>query len=675
MKTKYIFLIYLLFIFPTLFSQVSFENAKNFMKKRCENISQEYLDGYETQFDGVKTYLFLTRNGEKYCSSLVSDRKLEVLAADCGGIEKKVEFEKIISLNSKSKKEEISREKQNESILHDIKIKQKIDSLLLEEKYFLALAYYELLNNEDEKLRVNCKYLTDSETKNIQNQYENYIRDCSILKNEYLKDSKLFINNLGFQGKIDSISLGFLDNSTNRLRSNEYYLGLGDFYVKRIDFEEINNFIKKEKNEFKKIYLQNLKKEISSNSYSYYFGSYDNNPSHLIIPVSPSGNYYLNRYDYDFVDTIGIKFIYDSVIQRYRGVINFYKQNSIINTGHIINSFWVNIPVLSCSFPEKFQKLIKFRNEESSEINSILTDIDTISRIWSLEYQEYQIEILNEMKFSIKEMKKNFPPENGYINDKFEKLKLRLSSHVRDGYGSGSEEKIDSYLKKSNALDIYSKFYNPILLNLVKQLYPYADSVIFCLGNDMEHVLKNSALHFKYGSLIPLQKGVIELNGDLLKIYNATGDYKIINKINYPFPSRVSLIDFNIDSVNIPSEFIDEDGYMNEFFFKKIIISEKWFDNNAWKTPSHFISNNILIIPIYSVNENSKINGITLKTKNNGWGNCSYFWYYDEFAGYLINMKIYLAYKKAGQLREAEHYLKKAEKAIRKFKTYYLESK
>lgn len=83
----------MLFLSFSLFSQVSFENAKEFMKKRCLDLKLEYVDGRSLKYDEETTlYFFLTKQNESYCVSLISQFALEVMSAKCGGLNKRNEY-------------------------------------------------------------------------------------------------------------------------------------------------------------------------------------------------------------------------------------------------------------------------------------------------------------------------------------------------------------------------------------------------------------------------------------------------------------------------------------------------------------------------------------------------------------------------------------------------------
>lgn len=71
---------------------VSFADAEAFMQNRCNSINQTLVRKMRTRFDGTTVYLFMSVSEDgTVCVSSVSEYALEVLAADCGSLETKLE--------------------------------------------------------------------------------------------------------------------------------------------------------------------------------------------------------------------------------------------------------------------------------------------------------------------------------------------------------------------------------------------------------------------------------------------------------------------------------------------------------------------------------------------------------------------------------------------------------
>jgi len=79
-------------------SSISFNEAKTFMKNRCGDIGQTYIDGKSSSLDNTRIYVFLTkgiRHPDFYCVTMITENKLEVLTTDCGKSEKRILFNKL----------------------------------------------------------------------------------------------------------------------------------------------------------------------------------------------------------------------------------------------------------------------------------------------------------------------------------------------------------------------------------------------------------------------------------------------------------------------------------------------------------------------------------------------------------------------------------------------------
>jgi len=71
---------------------ISYTQAEVFMQNRCNEIGQTLMRSKTVNFNGTKLYMFLSVAENGYvCISSVSENALEVLAADCGPSEVKIE--------------------------------------------------------------------------------------------------------------------------------------------------------------------------------------------------------------------------------------------------------------------------------------------------------------------------------------------------------------------------------------------------------------------------------------------------------------------------------------------------------------------------------------------------------------------------------------------------------
>lgn len=72
--------------------KVTFSEAETFMQERCNTINQTLMKKKTVTFNGTKLYMFMSvaEDGQA-CISSISENKLEVLAADCGEVNMKIE--------------------------------------------------------------------------------------------------------------------------------------------------------------------------------------------------------------------------------------------------------------------------------------------------------------------------------------------------------------------------------------------------------------------------------------------------------------------------------------------------------------------------------------------------------------------------------------------------------
>lgn len=77
--------------------KVSFDQAKSFMEKRCQDVGQIVLQSKISHFNGITVYLFLSTayGTDQYCISMISENALEIVSSNCGS-----EYEKGAQWNS-----------------------------------------------------------------------------------------------------------------------------------------------------------------------------------------------------------------------------------------------------------------------------------------------------------------------------------------------------------------------------------------------------------------------------------------------------------------------------------------------------------------------------------------------------------------------------------------------
>ena len=72
--------------------KITFNQAEAFMLERCERINQTLMKKKSVSFDGTKIYMFLSVDENGYvCISSISENALELLGADCGTSDRKIQ--------------------------------------------------------------------------------------------------------------------------------------------------------------------------------------------------------------------------------------------------------------------------------------------------------------------------------------------------------------------------------------------------------------------------------------------------------------------------------------------------------------------------------------------------------------------------------------------------------
>ena len=73
-------------------AKVTYSEAEAFMQNRCNAINQTLMKKKSVNFNGTKLFMFMSvaKNGN-VCISTVSEIALEILAADCGPSERKIQ--------------------------------------------------------------------------------------------------------------------------------------------------------------------------------------------------------------------------------------------------------------------------------------------------------------------------------------------------------------------------------------------------------------------------------------------------------------------------------------------------------------------------------------------------------------------------------------------------------
>lgn len=70
---------------PPTTKEVTYEDAYTFLDQQTNSFGGVIVDGYTNSSMGTKIHTFLVTKGNQYCVYAISEIKLEIIAADCGG--------------------------------------------------------------------------------------------------------------------------------------------------------------------------------------------------------------------------------------------------------------------------------------------------------------------------------------------------------------------------------------------------------------------------------------------------------------------------------------------------------------------------------------------------------------------------------------------------------------
>jgi hypothetical protein len=179
-----------------------------------------------------------------------------------------------------------------------------------------------------------------------------------------------------------------------------------------------------------------------------------------------------------------------------------------------------------------------------------------------------------------------------------------------------------------------------------------------------------------FGSIIPLQKNVLEFKNNKLFIYDKQGNYKEIDVSVLP-EGTTSIVDFKIENLEIDFDdfYLTDSYYRCPFFFKELQIGfkENIEDRNYNIEDRNYYYNDDLVIqklPLYGTIPMFGPNLITYYEAT-GYSRNGMLLPHISIESYLKNMLKYAEYKKNGDLEKANKSLLKAEKDINVFKEKY----
>lgn len=625
---------------------------------------------YEFGIDECTPYFYAPKYGE-----LMVNTSTKMFGFMINGIIGTYSYYNESEMSTKNAQEKTERDIQSnalekEKIESDQKLTTAINLAISKKEYFKANQLYNNLNKANSALfnEINTN-LTPLKSK-MDLLYSKYLSDFNLTKKEYSKNNKDFILKNKENISISSISLD----------GKEAYL----------------ESIKKTTNQSEK---KNREEILETESYVYQ----NLKGQHYIAAVGAASNLYTGRYDSKNIDKLQLALKYDTLTKSYYSFLDFLHKDTIKVSGVIVNKNNYKVKKYSIPYPKQLKDLLNVAINQGS--NKFVEENYPILTI-PLDYIE---------SIPFNSLKKSTNPGEGIKNDQYEELKKKFE---------GINLSITKFTTDKKM--IYTEnFYNPILIHLVKKMYPDADSIVFALEDKINTLgrLGESALRirsgagyqgdFHYdgqedlGSIIPLQKGVIELKNNQLTVYQNDGNYS-------EFPIRVidnsvlSLNEINIEKLELDSCFYGNEIQLtaltkiteqNPIWFAKVQLGKvektNAYSNITWsigKDKAKYFYNDSVFIQLLPITfEDSKENEIPrffINREQNNLDATNPWTTYDDYRdderkllnrdflrNYIINMTKYFEYKKEGNLKNANKSLLKANEYLEKFKTLYFNMK
>ena len=483
-------------------------------------------------------------------------------------------------------------------------------------------------------------------------------------------DAEKIKNNWLFQ-KNEIDSLYSLYTKDFGLIKQEYYLNRKEFKLKN-KLHIIQNEINVDADTYVERKLKSLESDILKQAdiiKNLYVYTQEKN-QHMITPVGVQSNYSLsNRISTSNILSLIVK--YDTLLKSHFGGLGFKDSTGSINTsGYIINDIRINADIYKMPFKVLLNEKLNLLTNQSS----VLFVQENYPQLTiNLDYYE-EIPLLKTTKAEY--------PGADKKNIQYEELKNKFKLQ---------ETSVNKF-KGAVAQSVTYNFYNPSILYFLKKMYPDANSIIFVKfskNNNLKKELSELALHVNidgtlggrqsgntkeyFGSIIPLQKNVLEYKNEKLFIYDKQGNYKEIDVSVLP-EGTISIADIKIESLKFDDFFLTDTYYRCPFFFKELQIGLEESRFSSYiniENRNYYYNDNIVFqeLPLYRTDESTPdlitYYEATVYDRNKGG------WTYISIESYLKNMVKYAEYKKNGDLEKANKSLLKAEKDINVFKQKY----
>lgn len=483
-------------------------------------------------------------------------------------------------------------------------------------------------------------------------------------------DAEKIKNNWLFQ-KNEIDSLYSLYTKDFGLIKQEYYLNRKEFKLKN-KLHIIQNEINVDADTYVERKLKSLESDILKQAdiiKNLYVYTQEKN-QHMITPVGVQSNYSLsNRISTSNILSLIVK--YDTLLKSHFGGLGFKDSTGSINTsGYIINDIRINADIYKMPFKVLLNEKLNLLTNQSS----VLFVQENYPQLTiNLDYYE-EIPLLKTTKAEY--------PGADKKNIQYEELKNKFKLQ---------ETSVNKF-KGAVAQSVTYNFYNPSILYFLKKMYPDANSIIFVKfskNNNLKKELSELALHVNidgtlggrqsgntkeyFGSIIPLQKNVLEYKNEKLFIYDKQGNYKEIDVSVLP-EGTISIADIKIESLKFDDFFLTDTYYRCPFFFKELQIGLEESRFSSYiniENRNYYYNDNIVFqeLPLYRTDESTP--DLITYYEATGYDRNKGGWTYISIESYLKNMVKYAEYKKNGDLEKANKSLLKAEKDINVFKQKY----
>lgn len=541
----------------------------------------------------------------------------------------------------KEKLEEKER-RVKEKLEEDIQISNQIKEALNKEQYFKANQLIQNLHNKNNDLKeeVNKHFLPLKKEMDV--LYAEYLKDFESKRKEYYKNPE-----------------SFLTKNQYAIKETKEFIDGKEGYMDRIDATT-------------DVELKKSREDLLNN-WSFCYKHQDGKKYFAAVGIKP--NYYLPCGPK--LDHIKLNVKYDTLANSYYSAILFeYKKSRLEVEGIIVNKTEFSLKKYEHPFEGDLNILANKATKQGSK-----NFIESF-------YPKKVIHFDNVENITVNKLNEISTPDEGIKNDMFDKLSKSYDFVNND---------ISKYASKDLEIIAFaSDFYNPSILYLVKKMYPTADTLIFALG-DFRKSLGKQAIHLpkhgyragSFGSIIPLQKGIVEFNNDTLIVFKKDGNYSEY-KVDKVIPQSIlSLSKLKIEDIKMDSAFYSKpnssdliDQHPIRYVQVQLGYPDKYEPNNrTYSNRRYYYNDSICFQRLQTYNTTNLYRNVYEEYWPSNFiltGEYAVFSIYhyrvdaqDSLKRYLYLITDYFEYKKSGDIKKANRKLRRAEKKLENFKSKY----